>query len=310
MSEYYSRQNSSYGYAGHVQASTLVLGQVAVLGATGWIIGGWFLGIFIVAALVYFYKLNPNVPTELIHRIFGGRHLAVHQVPQLYGLVQPLAKRAGLNRLPQLVYLPKPEMIAFTMGGDGQAAIALSRGLLDYLTPRELSAVLAHEIAHIRNQDTRWLAFSSLLSRLTDSLAFFGQMLLFLNLPFLLSGELIVGWHIIAVLLAAPMVSLLLQLALSRKKEFAADAFAAALTQDPAALGNALIKIEQAERNWFRRMLPLRSGASEWLRTHPATSERVRRLKAMAGNGRGPRAPVAYSPDRLGCTGPYCGQVY
>ncbi len=292
--------NQDPKYNGYLHSLSLVLGQAAVLGLTGWIIGGWLIGLMVASALFFFFKMNPSAPTEWISRLFGGRPLDPGQAPQLYNLIRTLSMRAGLSRMPQVIYLPKSGMMAFSTGSDGQAAIALSRGLLNYLTPREVAGVLAHEITHISNGDTRWMTFSSLLSRVTDSLAFFGQILLLVNLPFLLTGRLMVNWHILAVLFAAPAISLLLQLALSRKREFAADAGAAALTGDPLALSRALIKIEQVERNWLRRMLPLRTGSSEWLRTHPATSERVRRLNAMSAGGYCHPEAFAYRPCRFG----------
>jgi heat shock protein HtpX len=202
----------------------------------------------------------------------------------LHQLLETLAEKAGLERLPKLLYLPTDNMAAFTMGANEGAIVVISDGLLRRLNMSEVAAVIAHEISHIRYGDTYILGFADRLSRFTNILSTFGQFLLILNLPMILLGVSSVSWFAIILLILAPSISVLLQLALSRTREYRADLGAAELLDDPMPLARALSKIAHYQNGVSRKSLwPVRAHATEslFLRTHPPTEERIRRLQNL-----------------------------
>jgi heat shock protein HtpX len=224
--------------------------------------------------------LGTRVSSRLVLRMFGARPLSVQEAPELYRLVQNLAQRAGLSRIPQLYFIRNRGMNAFSVGTRDQAALALTDELLHRLNQRELTGVLAHEITHIRHNDVRVKALADMISRITQLFSTFGQILLFLNLPLLLMGMGTISWLMILLLIFAPTLSGLLQLALARTREFEADLGAVRLTQDPEGLASALRKMEQYELNLRRgTLIPGHQiNIPALLRTHPETEKRVQRL--------------------------------
>jgi heat shock protein HtpX len=178
-------------------------------------------------------------------------------------------------------------MNAFTVGNRADSAIALTDGLLRRLTMREITAVLAHEVSHVANNDMWVMGLADLVSRITSTLSLFGQMLVLINLPLLMLGGVTLPWLPLLLLVAAPTISALLQLALSRAREYDADLDGAQLTGDPAGLASALQKLERYQGGLLERVLlpGRRIPDPSLLRTHPHTEERVRRLLALAGQG-------------------------
>jgi heat shock protein HtpX len=166
------------------------------------------------------------------------------------------------------------------VGRRNEAGIAVTDGLLRGLGPRELTGVLAHELSHIANEDMWIMGLADAVSRLTSGLSLAGQILLLVNLPLLLLGQVTLPWLAVALLIAAPAVSALLQLALSRRREYDADLQAVRLTGDPRGLAAALSRLERYRSGWLGRVLLPGRGDPDpsLLRTHPATDERVRRL--------------------------------
>jgi len=250
-----------------------------------WFIGGMPLAIYSAAIILFLYRMNPVASPDLAMRLFRARPLEAGEAPALVQLVSELSRRAGMENPPRIYYLPSDVMNAFTAGTPRDAAIALSDGLLRRLDWRELGGVLAHELMHVVNRDTRLMAFADLTSRLTGFLSFTGQLLLLINLPLLLLGEATLPWVPILLLIAAPTLSTLVQLALSRSREYEADLGAAAITGDPLGLASALGKLESMQQTLFGRLFhPLpRIPDPSMLRTHPPTEERVRRLIELAG---------------------------
>jgi heat shock protein HtpX len=143
--------------------------------------------------------------------------------------------------------------------------------------------VLAHEVAHVMNRDLWLMALADTVSRLTSLLSNLGLALLVLNLPLILAGRTVVPWTTVALLVFAPTAASLLQLALSRAREFDADLDGARLTGDPAGLASALAKLERRQgRFWEEVILPgRRMPDPSLLRTHPPSRERVQRLLAL-----------------------------
>jgi heat shock protein HtpX len=198
-------------------------------------------------------------------------------------LLQRLAARAGLAHLPRLYYIRSSLLNAFAVGSRESAAIGITDGLLRTLNQRELAGVLAHELSHIRNNDLWIMSLADLMSRLTSLMSWLGQFLLILNLPVLMMGGVAVPWLLVLTLIFAPTVMALLQLALSRAREYDADLDAASITGDPQGLASALAKLERYQgRYWEEILLPgRRIPEPSLLRTHPPTKERIARLMAL-----------------------------
>jgi heat shock protein HtpX len=282
------------------QTLLLMLALGGLCAWLAWFIGGTFLALLTAVFILFSYRLNPIASPQLAIRLFRGQPLTAAQAPELYRLLQQLAARAGLEQVPLLFYLPSDVMNAFTTGSPRQAAIGLSDGLLRRMERRELAAVLAHELMHIVNQDIRMMAFADLTSRVTGFFSMAGQILLLINLPLLLFTNTALPWGPILLLLLAPTISALVQLALSRSREYEADRGAAELSGDPLALASALTKMEGMQSRWLERILlpGPRIPDPSLLRTHPPTEERIRRLQQLAEDMPATRRLVI-SPDDL-----------
>lgn len=263
-----------------LQSALLIAGLGLLLGYLAWVIGGTPFAAMAFAVVLLSFAFNPMLSPRLILRLFRGRELHYEDAPRLYMIFEALAERAGLERVPRLFYIPSDVMNAFSTGTRGDAAVALSDGLLRRLSLREIAGVLAHEVAHVRNNDIRVMGFADMMGQLTRLLSFVGQFLLILNLPLWLFSDFRFDWLPILVLILAPSLSALIQLALSRNREYEADLGAAQLTGDPEGLAEALEKMDwQQGRLMAQLLLPgRRLPEPSLLRSHPPTGERVHRL--------------------------------
>jgi heat shock protein HtpX len=179
-----------------------------------------------------------------------------------------------------LYYIPTRLLNAFTLGNRRSAFIAVTDGLLRTMERRELAGVLAHELSHVRNSDTWVMGLADVVSRLTALLSQFGLLLILFGLPILWLQGLSIPLLPLLILMLAPSINALLQLALSRTREYEADLSAAEITGDPRGLAAALDKLERYQGGWLERifMPGRREPDPAVLRTHPPTSERIRRL--------------------------------
>lgn len=278
----------------------LLLGRMLLGPGAAWLVGG--IGVL---ALLF----GPRVSPAVVMRLYRARPLQAWELPEVQELAAELAQRAGLPRTPRLYYVPTNLLNAFSVGDRGHAAIGLTDGLLRRLAPRELVAVLAHETAHVAHDDVRVMSLADLISRITSSLSTVGQLMLMLNL-FLAMGSLAVPWATILLLVFGPVLMGLLQLALSRTREFSADLGAVRLTGDPLGLAAALRKLERSERGLLESILMpgRRNPEPSLLRTHPATDARIERLLELAGrepsrpplrpDGAGYQMPSHFAPLR------------
>ena len=259
-----------------LQTALLVLTLLGIAAVAGSLLlgdGGLWLAL---AAAGFTLLLEPAAASGLTLRLYGARPLHPDEAPDLWAVLRELAARAGLPAVPVPHYVPSGVVNAFATGSKHHAAIALTDGLLRSLTPRELTGVLGHEIAHIANEDLRVMGLADSISRLTHLLALLGQLAIVLSLPALLLGVTEVNWPALLLLAVAPQLALLAQLGLSRVREFDADRLAAELTGDPHGLASALAKIERVSRSWRAWLLPgWGNPEPSWLRTHPATAERL-----------------------------------
>lgn len=261
--------------------SLLLVGAMAGLcGYLAWLVGGAFGAWLALTFVTLAYALNPAASPRLVMGMFRATPIHPRSAPRLYAVLEALAERASLPVVPTLYYLPSRLMNAFTTGRPDNAAIAVSDGLLRRLDLRQLTGVLGHEISHIAHNDTRVMAFADLTARVTGFLSVLGQVLLIINLPLILFSAYRLDWLPILLLLAAPALSALVQLALSRNREYEADRNAAELTGDPEGLASALRAMEHYQGGVLERLLlpGQRIPDPSILRTHPPSEERIRRL--------------------------------
>ncbi|MBN1248863.1 MAG: M48 family metalloprotease, partial [Anaerolineae bacterium] len=261
----------------------LFLGMLVILAALGYAFFGLRAVVWAVTAAIPILLIGQRVSPQLMLRLYGARAIPAQGAPTLYRLVQSLSDRADLPRPPQLYYIPSPMMNAFSVGSRQDAALGITDGMLRNLSQRELVGVLAHEIAHIRDNDMRVMGFADMISRITGFLARMGQLLLFSNLPMLMMGRPTFSWAGVLLLIVAPTLTGMLQLALSRTREFQADLTAARLTGDPEGLASALRKLEHNQAGLLGRILlpNYRRPNPSLFRTHPHTDERIERLLSL-----------------------------
>lgn len=281
---------------------TNALHTILLLGGMGLLLMllGYFLwgraGAFIIAGMGLFVLwFSPRIAPSMIMRLYGARPIHPGELGRVHEILEWLTRRAGLPSVPRLYYVPTQIMNAFTVGEPEDSAIGLTDGLLRRLDLRELAGVLAHEMSHLSNKDLRVMTLADMISRMTSTLSFFGQILVLINLPLLLMGEVQISWLAILILLAAPTVATMLQLALSRTREFDADLSAFEMTGDAVGLASALEKMERYQRSLLDFLIPGRRVPDpSVLRTHPNTEERIERLLKLGDvqPKRPPREPM------------------
>jgi heat shock protein HtpX len=266
-----------------LQALLLLGGMVLTLGLCAWLLFGVRGIVWTVVLGVAVLTLRPRMSPEWVLRMYRARPLPVAASPQLHQMVEILAARAGLPRAPALYYVPTSMLNAFAVGRPDDAAIGVTDGLLRNLTGRQIAGVLAHEISHIHSDDLWIMTLADTVGRLTHGVAYAGLFLILFGLPMLASGS-SVPLLIALVLTAVPTLVTLLQLALSRAREYDADLDAVEITNDPTGLAAALRTLEARQgRIWERIMVPRgRVPDPLLLRTHPPTEERVRRLLELS----------------------------
>jgi heat shock protein HtpX len=230
---------------------------------------------------------------KAVLRMHNAQPVTRASAPDLVGLVEGLARRAELP-MPAVYVLETSQPNAFATGRNPEnSAVAVTRGLLQSCDPEELAGVIAHELGHIKNRDTLTMTITATLA---GAIGFLAQFAFFLGggrdnrNPLGAVGMLLV-------MIFAPLAAMLVQMAISRTREYSADRAGAMICGQPLWLARALQRIEQlargvvnepAERNPASAHLfivnPLRMGGIDSLfRTHPPTADRVRRLHELAG---------------------------
>jgi heat shock protein HtpX len=214
--------------------------------------------------------------------MYGARPLPYAVAPELHWMLRELTERAGLQSTPALYYVPSAVPNCFCVGEGRDVALAVTDGMLRKLTRRELAGALAHEVGHLRAGDTTVMGLSDAISRLAQALAYIGLVMFVVAVPRTLEGD--ARLLVLSLLLvASPVLVTLLQLALSRSREFDADLAAARLTGDPEGMASALETLEWANGRIWERILVSRGSLPDplLLRTHPSTAERTRRLREL-----------------------------
>jgi heat shock protein HtpX len=180
-------------------------------------------------------------------------------------------------------YLASRQSNAFVVGGQEDPALALTDGLLRQLDGRQLTGVIAHELGHLHNGDTSIMSLSDLVARLAQWTGWVGLWSAIATVPLAISQGTLMPLMLSLLLVVLPMVVALMQLALSRSREYDADLEAVRLTGDPEGLARALIVLDVSDRRIWERIVVGRSRAPDplLLQTHPRTTDRVRRLRAL-----------------------------
>ncbi len=250
----------------------LIVSGLQVLGATGLALA---VGVIIFVAVWTQQQASAARPAN-------ATRLHYPDAPELVRLVQDLARRASLADPPALYVLNAPLLNAATLGTVKKPLLVVTPMLVRALTYRELAGVIAHEVTHIRHRDLTFFRIVEVVAMITVVIARVGWILLLFYLPVAFMTQAHVPITVIAVLLAAPAASVLLQFGLSRSREYAADLGAVELTGDPEGLASALQKIDNIGRSYLHQMLPVpRKRDSSVFRTHPPTDRRVGRLRAL-----------------------------
>ena len=249
--------------------------------------GGMMIAFLVALAMNAFAYWNSD---QLVLRMYGAREVDAASAPQLHDIVRALATRAGLP-MPRVYIIDSEQPNAFATGRNPEhAAVAASTGLLRTLSADEVAGVIAHELTHVKNRDTLTMTITATLAGAIGMLANFG--LFFGNSRDNPLGP--IGILLVSIL--APIAALLVQMGISRSREYAADRGGAEISGAPLSLASALAKIERragqtrnfaAEANPATAHLfivnPLHGGLAGLFATHPSTAERIRRLQAMTG---------------------------
>jgi len=281
------------------QLKTIVLLGVlsALLVGMGALVAPGYLYLFAALALAmnlgaYFFS------DRMVLRISGAREAGPAEAPELHALVAELAARAGIPK-PRVFVIDQPQPNAFATGRNpAHGVVAVTTGILQLLDRRELRAVLAHEIGHIAHRD---ILISSIAAVMATAIGYAAQSLMFAGMfggRRDSSDEGGSGAAGLLVMLVAPLAATLVQLGISRSREFLADEAGATFSGEPEALAQALTKLEHyaaaipadvapATASLYI-VNPLRGGArlARLFSTHPSTEERVERLLALAPNRR------------------------
>jgi len=274
-----------------LKTTILMAGIVALFGVVGAAIGGAN-GMLLALALggvmnVFAYWFSD----KMVLRMYNAQEVDAASAPQFYGMVRELSQRAGLP-MPRVYLIDEAQPNAFATGRNPEhAAVAATTGILRLLSARELRGVMAHELAHVRHRDILTSTIAATVAGAISALAQFGFFFGGRG-----DGERANPFVGLIVMILAPVAAMLIQMAISRAREFEADRGGAEISGDPHALANALEKMDH-----YARGLPLAAaeahpataqmmiinplsggGIQNMFSTHPATEMRIARLRAMA----------------------------
>jgi heat shock protein HtpX len=300
----------------YFRTALLLAGLTALFMGVGFLIGGKggaVIALVIAAGMNLFTYWNSD---RMVLSMYGAHEVDRTTAPDLYNLVAELAGRAGLP-MPRVFLMDEAQPNAFATGRNpDNAAVAVTVGLTQQLSREELAGVIAHELAHIKNHDTLLMTITATIAGAISMVAQFGMF--FGGHRDNSSGPGIIGSIVMMIL--APFAAMLVQMAISRTREYAADNLGARIAGQPMWLASALTKIEsaahqvpnmEAERNPATAHMfivnPLTGqGMDNLFATHPSTENRIAALQQLAaelGAGAPLRGAGAHYPSR----GPWGG---
>jgi heat shock protein HtpX len=295
---------------GHFRTLVLISALMGLFMAVGYLIGGeggMLIAFLLAAGTNLFAYWNGD---KLVLSMYGAREVDGSTAPELVGVVRELAGRAGLP-MPRVYIIESEQPNAFATGRSPEhAAVAATSGILRILTREELAGVLGHELTHVRNRDSMTMTIAATIAGAIGMLAHFA---------FFFGGARsedergnpLGAVGAIAMMILAPLAATLVQLAISRGREFEADRGGAEISGNPLGLASALAKLEagaqalpnlQAEQHPATAHLfivnPLSGeGMQSLFSTHPSTEQRIARLRAIAASmGQGPGRTAAVAP--------------
>lgn len=281
---------------GYIRTFILLAALTAIFGMVGYAIGG---GGGAVIALLVAAGMNLFAwwgSASAVLRMTNAQPVSEAEAPRLYAMTRGLAERAGIP-MPALYVIHEDQPNAFATGrGPSNAAVAVNSGLIALMDERQVAGVVAHELAHIKHRDTLVMSIAATLSGAIGMLAQFGGMFAMRNRDGQRSSNPIAG---ILLIILGPIAAAVVQMAISRAREYEADREGAEICGDPEWLAGALERLESysaravnegAEANPAMAHMfiinPLSGGGLRGLfTTHPPTAERVARLRAMRGGG-------------------------
>ncbi|PWG02471.1 zinc metalloprotease HtpX [Sphingosinicella humi] len=261
--------------------TALFMGLGYTLGGSG----GAVIALIAAAAMNLFTFWNAD---KIVLKMHKAREVDGRTAPEFVGIVQQLASRAGLP-MPKVYIVDSPHPNAFATGRNPEnAAVAATTGLLDILSRDEIAGVMAHELAHVKNRDTLIMTMTATIAGAISFLANFG---LFFRGGGDNRGNMLA---MIAAVIIAPFAAMIVQMAISRTREYSADRGAAEISRNPRALASALAKLAQGAaripnpvslRNPAAASLyivPSGTGRDNLFSTHPDTGNRIAALHAIA----------------------------
>ncbi len=281
----------------------LLAAMTALFLGVGYAIGGemgMIIALVIAVAMNGFAYWNAD---KMILRLYGAREVDENAAPELVRMVRQLANRAEMP-MPKVYVVESDQPNAFATGRNPEnAAVAATTGLLRRLTAEEIAGVMAHELAHVKNRDTLIMTITATIAGALSMVANMAMWTAFLGGNDRNNPLGIVGVLLMAVL--APLAASLVQMAISRTREYEADKIGAEICGRPLWLASALQKLEQsaqaidntqAENNPATAHMfivnPLHARAVDSLfSTHPNTANRIARLRELAGQPSAPQAP-------------------
>ncbi len=282
----------------YVRTAVLLALLTAIFVALGAAVGGqtgMVIAFFLALAMNVFSLWNSD---KMVLRMYGAQEVDERSAPEYYGIVRELAQRAGLP-MPRVFLMQSPQPNAFATGrSPAHAAVCASTGILQALSREELTGVIAHELTHIKNHDTLTMTVAASIGGAVSMLAQWMQFgFLFGGNRDDRSGVGMVG--ALLAILVAPLAAMLVQMAISRSREYAADRGGAIISGHPMWLASALAKIENYVHqvpNETAEAVPATAplfiinplsgqGFDNWFSTHPNTENRIAALEAMAREG-------------------------
>jgi heat shock protein HtpX len=295
----------------YFRTALLLAGLTALFMGVGYWIGGAsgaIIALVVAAATNLFTYWNSD---RMVLSMYGAHQVDANSAPELINLVAELARRADLP-MPRVFLMDNPQPNAFATGRNPQnAAVAVTTGLVQSLGREELAGVIAHELAHIKNHDTLLMTITATIAGAVSMLAQFGMF--FGGRRNSNNGLGMIGS--LALMILGPLAAMLVQMAISRTREYAADNLGARIAGQPMWLASALAKIEnaahqvpneEAERNPATAHMflinPLSGhGVDSLFSTHPSTGNRIAALQQLAaelGADRAPSVAGARYPSR------------
>jgi heat shock protein HtpX len=256
-----------------ILAAAVIAGGMAysLFGVIGLIGAAIFAGIGIASA--------GRVSPKMVLGLYKARPLEQHEAPQLHEMVAELARKAELPVIPKLHYVATQLPNAFAVGSREDSAIAVTDGILRLMNLRQIQGILAHEISHIANGDLRVMGMADVMNRITSTLSWLGM----IGVPLVFGAGVNMPLLGLGMMIFAPMIGGLVQLGISRAREYDADLDGATLTGDPEGLASALKLLEEKMSGKIGGViLPgARMKQPSLMRTHPHTEERIARLNAL-----------------------------